>query len=184
MPWGYPFLHLAIKSTRALRFEVLPLSSLSPSFLSALACFGLRSISDGETMYFFSFKQQNTNLLAGALIPCHYKAYTLYCNHMNEPLIGLTPLNDCVLVELQQSHKNFTTKEGKYDSRTEGIVVATPTSKANVFYKGKPMNTEGIDFLLDKRIHFEEFKEGARIKRNGKIYSFIKIEDIRGYEVE
>jgi hypothetical protein len=30
--------------------------------------------------------------------------------------------------------------------------------------------------LLGKRVHFEEFKEGARIKREGKIYSFIKIE--------
>jgi co-chaperonin GroES (HSP10) len=91
----------------------------------------------------------------------------------SEPVIGLHPLNDCVLVELQQSHKNFNVKEGKYDSRTEGIVVALPETTS--FHKW-------IQTIHGKRIHFEEFKEGTRIKRGNKIYSFIKIEDIRGYE--
>lgn len=98
-------------------------------------------------------------------------------NTMNEePALGLHPLNDCVLVELHQSHKNFTTKEGKYDTRTEGIVMAT--------HRSRPQDPTQFDpsFLVGRRIHFEEFHEGARIKRNGKIYSFIKIEDIRGYE--
>lgn len=93
--------------------------------------------------------------------------------------LNLHPLNDCVLVELKQSSNNFTTKEGKYDSRTEGIVVAIPT------YESAADKLDlGIfrDKLIGKRVHFEEFKEGARIKRDGKIYSFIKIEDIRGYE--
>lgn len=90
-----------------------------------------------------------------------------------EPVIGqLHPLNDCVLVELKQSSKNFTTKEGKYDTRTEGIVVGVR----------KEHRKEIDTILLGKRVHFEEFKEGARIKRDGKIYSFIRIEDIRGYE--
>lgn len=95
-----------------------------------------------------------------------------------EPIIGqnLHPLNDCVLVELKQSSKNFTTKEGKYDTRTEGIVIA-------IAYDEK-ITMEKWSFLVGKRVHFEEFKEGARIKRNDKIYSFIKIEDIRGYEDE
>lgn len=99
-----------------------------------------------------------------------------------EPVIGqLHPLNDCVLVELKQSSKNFNMKEGKYDSRTEGIVVAEPGHVLMELY-----NRLGVGYgdLLGKRVHFEEFKEGARIKRDGKIYSFIKIEDIRGYEVE
>jgi co-chaperonin GroES (HSP10) len=110
-----------------------------------------------------------------------------------EPVIGLYPLNDCVLVELKQSHKNFTTKEGKYDTRTEGIVVALPvkkkthtivTSSTGMTYGKTDGTFEWPDELLGKRVHFEEFKEGARIKRNGNIYSFIKLEDIRGYEIE
>lgn len=95
-----------------------------------------------------------------------------------EPVIGLHPLNDCVLVELHQSSKNFNLKEGKYDSRTEGIVIAVPKTSP------KGYDLEDIAGFIGKRIHFEEFKEGARIKRKGKIYSFIKIEDIRGYEDE
>lgn len=110
-----------------------------------------------------------------------------------EPLIGLYPLNECVLVELKQSRKNFTTKEGKYDTRTEGIVLALPTKIQKVSIGttttvgGTVVSQEGMkwpDDLLGKRVHFEEFKEGARIKRDGKIYSFIKLEDIRGYEIE
>lgn len=91
-----------------------------------------------------------------------------------EPVIGLHPLNDCVLVELKQSSKNFTVKEGKYDTRTEGIVISIAPGAGGTL----------VNDLLGKRIHFEEFKEGARIKRDGKIYSFIKFEDIRGYENE
>lgn len=96
-----------------------------------------------------------------------------------EPVIGqLHPLNDCVLVELKQSSKNFTTKEGKYDTRTEGIVISVPKTSP------KGYDLDDITKLVGKRVHFEEFKEGARIKRDGRIYSFIKIEDIRGYEDE
>lgn len=99
-----------------------------------------------------------------------------------EPVLGLFPLNDCVLVELKQSSKNFSVKEGKYDSRTEGIIIALPKQMANL----KATSLQGVlnESILGKRVHFEEFKEGARIKRDGKIYSFIKIEDIRGYEIE
>lgn len=109
-----------------------------------------------------------------------------------EPLIGLYPLNDCVLVELQQSRKNVTTKEGKYDTRTEGVVLALPVKLKRYGATTSFSGTSGAagegfawpDDLLGKTIHFEEFKEGSRIKRGGKIYSFIKLEDIRGYEDE
>lgn len=103
--------------------------------------------------------------------------------------IGLYPLKDCVLVELQQSRKNVSIKEGKYDSRTEGIVIRIPETKSTgtmtstVSY---PTTVPAITMkdLIGKRVFFEDFKEGSRIKRNDKIYSFIKIDDIRGYEDE
>lgn len=113
-----------------------------------------------------------------------------------EPVIGLHPLNDCVLVELKQSRKNVNTKEGKYDTRTEGIVVAvpeaTPLQGSSIAIKfqttnefpepKKGLGVIALSFLVGKIVHFEEFKEGSRIKRDGKMYSFIKIDDIRGYE--
>lgn len=95
--------------------------------------------------------------------------------------LNLHPLNDCVLVELKQSSNNFTTKEGRYDSRTEGIVVEI--EKTGISQpQAVELGIKDYHFLIGKRIHFEEYKEGARIKRDGKIYSFIKIADIRGYE--
>lgn len=103
---------------------------------------------------------------------------------MSEPTpIGqlLHPLNDCVLVELEQKHKQFATREGRYDSRTEGIVIAIPEwlTKNTELLEDK---NDIISDLLGKRIFFEEFKEGSRIERDGKLLSFIKIEDIRGWE--
>lgn len=106
--------------------------------------------------------------------------HMLYTANMNkEPVIGLYPLNDCVLVELKQKYKNFSAKEGKYDSRTEGIVIATPRK-----IDDGETQQKAHEWLIGKRVHFEEFQEGSRITRDGRIYSFIKISDIRGYENE
>lgn len=91
-------------------------------------------------------------------------------------MTNLKPMQDCVLVELLQKHDKFSTREGRYDSRTEGKVVEIPKGEINAAHY------KNIEFLQDKRIFFEEFKEGSRIERNGTLYSFIKIEDIRGWE--
>lgn len=100
-----------------------------------------------------------------------------------EPPIGqLHPLNDCVLVELEQKHKQFATREGKYDSRTEGIVIDTSLEDVSLDTNGETVISKKVEWLIGKRVHFEEFKEGSRIERGGKLYSFIKIEDIRGWE--
>lgn len=82
-------------------------------------------------------------------------------------MTSLTPINDCVLVRLAHTDK----KEGRYDTRTSGTVVAT----------SKPLNDLGA-ILINRFVYFEEYKEGARIKRDGELFCFIKIEDVRGYE--
>lgn len=86
---------------------------------------------------------------------------------------GLTPVNDCVLVKLEDTHKNFNTTESKYDTRTQGIIVN---------FGDMTNNSLMTHDLLNKRVYFEEYKEGARIKRDGELFCFIKISDIRGYE--
>lgn len=80
---------------------------------------------------------------------------------------SLIPFNDCVLVQLEKT----SIKEGRYDTRTSGVVVPGTI-------------VEGVrGFMLQgKRVYFEEYKEGARIKKDGELYCFIKISDIRGYE--
>lgn len=93
---------------------------------------------------------------------------------MSSPSLGqmpLIPINDCVLVKLGQQYNNFSTAEGKYDTRTNGIVVAIPKRR-----------TDLTSVLEGRRVYFEEYKEGARIKRDNEQYCFIKIDDIRGYE--
>ena len=80
---------------------------------------------------------------------------------------GLHPYNNHVLVELGGYYKNIAVKEGKYDTRTNGIVIEGPIDRPA---------------LLGMRVYFDEFKEGSRIERDGKLYTFIKLEDIQGHE--
>lgn len=87
----------------------------------------------------------------------------------NSPISGLHPLNDCVLVELDKPE--VAAKEGRYDTRTNGIVIAVPKRQ-----------TDMTAIISGRRVYFEEYKEGGRIKRDGKLFCFIKIEDIRGFE--
>lgn len=99
--------------------------------------------------------------------------------------ISLIPVNDCVLVQLDRTEK----KEGKYDTRTSGIVVAVsrPEDMGEDEESTKAIDKYNIQLqiarkMLGKRVYFEEYKEGARVKKDGELYCFIKIEDIRGYE--
>lgn len=98
---------------------------------------------------------------------------------------SLIPVNDCILVELSQSFSNVRTKDGKYQAYTEGICKVTPDY--NLLGKVKEPRNDleyltKIDILLGKRVFFEEYKEGGHIRREGKEYAFVKVEDVRGYE--
>lgn len=84
---------------------------------------------------------------------------------------SLIPVNDCVLVKLDRTDK----REGKYDTRTSGILINISESFSI------PGGTKTAK-LINKRVYFEEYKEGARIKRDGELFCFIKLEDVRGYE--
>lgn len=87
---------------------------------------------------------------------------------------SLIPVNDCVLVKLDPT----SIKETKYSTRTSGIAIRVASST----YKGMDTYAMNDVMLQGKRVYFEEYKEGARIKRDGELFCFIKIEDIRGYE--
>lgn len=98
---------------------------------------------------------------------------------------SLIPINNCVLVRLDPT----SIKETKYSTRTSGTVISIPRIKIEPVQDNKERdlthepNTPMIVLdLLNKRVYFEEFKEGARIKREGELFCFIKIEDIRGFE--
>lgn len=97
--------------------------------------------------------------------------------------ISLIPVNDCVLVKLEEQYNNFSTHEGKYDSRTHGIVVAIQDVSNIKYFPGNRQEvTMRDEHLLNKRVYWEEYKEGARIRKGNELFCFIKIEDIRGYE--
>lgn len=110
---------------------------------------------------------------AVCLIACIIKGFAVYSTYMAQtpPIPGQTsliPVNDCVLVKLDRTDR----KESKYDTRTSGICIRLPFIGVEA----------AVNDFVNKRVYFEEYKEGARIKRDGELFCFIKIEDIRGYE--
>lgn len=122
---------------------------------------------------------------AVCLIACIIKGFAVYSTYMAQtpPIPGQTsliPVNNCVLVKLDRTDR----KESKYDTRTSGICIADSSPVDNSGnYLGEGVMPETLhNYLVNKRVYFEEYKEGARIKRGGELFCFIKIEDIRGYE--
>lgn len=81
----------------------------------------------------------------------------------------LTPINGCVVVELQEQFEHVATPDKQFSTKTNGIVLVVPKSD------------EENQYLVGKRVYFEEFRDGTQVKEDGKEYAFIKLEDIRGY---
>jgi co-chaperonin GroES (HSP10) len=80
---------------------------------------------------------------------------------------NLHPINGCVLVELTESFQFVATPDKQYSTKTSGIV--------------KAVSNEESEILLEKKVYFEEYKDGTQIEIDDKTFAFIKNEDIRGY---
>lgn len=63
--------------------------------------------------------------------------------------------------------KHIQTQVGKYDTHTDGTVVAVP---------------EDESAWLGRHVYWDEYKEGVKISREGKEYAFIKMDTIQGYD--
>jgi co-chaperonin GroES (HSP10) len=77
----------------------------------------------------------------------------------------MVPINDCLLIELTEDM--IATPDKAYDTKTSGIV--------------RVVCNEDHEYLLNHRVFFDEFKD-TRVGYDNKTYTFIKYEDIRGYE--
>lgn len=83
---------------------------------------------------------------------------------------SLYALPGYALVELSAKYAHIEAPTKAYESKTSGILIdLEPTEN-------------GYDTIFGKLVFWETYKEGAPITRNGKEYTFIKIEDLQGYE--
>lgn len=83
---------------------------------------------------------------------------------------GLTPENNHALVELGDLYKNIQVQEGKYDSRTNGVVVGVSGDSEHEWAK----------VIVGRRAYWSQFREGTRIEDEGKLYAFVALDDIEG----
>lgn len=81
-------------------------------------------------------------------------------------MINLKPLKGRVLVELidKKPYKNLSTPVEKYNDSTEGIVI------------------HGSTILDGKTVFWSPFVQYVEVKREGRKFGFIKIEDLDGSE--
>lgn len=79
----------------------------------------------------------------------------------------LTPINDCVLVELADNYEFVATPDKQYATKTTGTVHA--------------VCKEEHEYLLGLKVFFDEYKDGTQVKLDDKTFAFIKFEEIRGY---
>lgn len=93
----------------------------------------------------------------------------------------LTPINNCLLVEWEKSpYEGIPVPEGKYASRTEGIVVRIADTDDSLLDSNGD-TVLNVHNLIGKKVYWEEYKDTVRTEHEGKTYAFIKFEDIRGF---
>jgi hypothetical protein len=77
------------------------------------------------------------------------------------------------LVKLGEQYKNIQVKEGKYDSRTTGILMEVYTDRENEY--------EYYERGIGKEVWFDKFSEGARLEHEGVLYAFVETKNLQGY---
>jgi co-chaperonin GroES (HSP10) len=85
-----------------------------------------------------------------------------------KPLLYALP--GYALVELSAKYDHIEAPTKAYESKTSGILIDLEPKE------------DGYELLFGRRVFWETYKEGAPIIRNGKEYTFIKIEDLMGVE--
>lgn len=91
--------------------------------------------------------------------------------------ISLTPAPGYALVELGEKYSNIKIAARAYESKANGIVLASEPGGLSV-----EEQAAWDELFVGKRAFWEELVAGAPITREGVDYAFIRIEAIQGYE--
>jgi len=102
-------------------------------------------------------------------------------------IVNLKPINGNVLIELLNTYEYASTPEQQYATKTSGYVRAMPHELSGSDDPGMiNARTERIRVvfspksLLNKRVWFASYQDDSKIEDDGKVYTFIKYEDIKG----
>ena len=80
---------------------------------------------------------------------------------------NLKAINGCVLIELAERYEFAATLDKQHDTKTSGIV--------------RSMSAELDQSLLGSKVWFPSYQDDIKVDIDGKEYTFIKYEDIRGF---
>lgn len=86
-------------------------------------------------------------------------------------MLMIQPYNKNILVELQSAFKHASTTNARtVETKKQGLCI----SVSDMLMNGKE--------LLNKVVYFDEFEDTTSYTIDGKKYSLIDIDNIRGYE--
>lgn len=100
-------------------------------------------------------------------------------------MIALHPLPGHALIEIREKYEHVATTEQKYETRTSGICIEIVAVSGYPF--AEMMESDQVKAYMPIRgkiVYWQEYKDGAILERDGKKYTFVKIEDLDGYEDE
>jgi co-chaperonin GroES (HSP10) len=84
----------------------------------------------------------------------------------------ITPAPGYVLVQLGDYYEGVKLPEAKFDTKTEGTVIAVNPGKEQPWAR----------MLNGHKVYWGEYQEGKRVHFEGKQQAFIKIDDIQGFD--
>lgn len=102
--------------------------------------------------------------------------------------MNLKPINGNVLIELLNTYEYASTPEQQYATKTSGYVRAIDEDQITKEEASGLINartdvvvmTRNAKSLLNKRVWFASYQDDSKIEDDGKVYTFIKYEDIKG----
>jgi len=78
--------------------------------------------------------------------------------------MNLVPINNNLLIELVDQYQYAATPDKEFSTKTSGYIRA------------------GNKELDGKRVWFTSYQDDIKIDRDGKTYTFVKYEEVKGYE--
>lgn len=93
----------------------------------------------------------------------------------------LLPLPGYALIEVRDKYAHVATVEGKYDTKTSGVLLDYSMFRRPGDPPVKDMRVV-YEKMVNKLVYWDEYKSSPTIDRDGKKYAFVKIEDLQGYE--
>jgi hypothetical protein len=87
-------------------------------------------------------------------------------------MVNLIPFDGCVLIELSETYEFAATPDKEFATKTSGHIRAIPSDE------------DKYTKIMNKRVWFKSYEDDIKIDEDGKTFTFVEYEKLRGYKGE